>query len=381
MKKLISLILILLLTVGMIPLVHASGVDEAASAIRADNTFFIDAKRVVLHAYVIEEEIYVNLFETAIALIDTEKKFSLAWSEGGQALRIVSGRPYKAIGVNKAGTLPQAARAENVNIKVFLDGENIEITSFKVENEIYFNLRQIVRAMDFNIISNTDDSNIELITDTPYQELPLRKIDPDLPMIALTFDDGPVRYTNEILDILEEHEVVATFYVIGTQVNRATNTLLRAVELGNEIGNHTMNHVNLRNLSYDGVHRQLVNANTRIEEVTGIAPLSMRPPFGELNNNVRNVSAALGMPIIIWSIDPLDWLTKDAGRTYTHIIERVKDGDIILLHDTHSSTVRATARLIPALLDMGFQFVTVSELFQYKEVESTPGRSYSSVRG
>jgi len=150
--------------------------------------------------------------------------------------------------------------------------------------------------------------------------------------------------------------------------------------MGCEIGNHSMNHVNLRNVSADAVHRQIASANAAIAAITGVTPHSIRPPFGEVNNNVRNMAAGLGMPIVMWSVDPLDWLTTSSQTTYSRVMEKVQDGDVILLHDTHASTVRATAMLIPALLDKGFQLVTVSELFHYKEIEPVLGIVYGAIR-
>jgi len=381
MKKIVTLLLITIIICG-VPFAHIAQAVETAEAKRVQSVFFLDEKPVNFHAYDIEKEIYVNLFEAATVLSGTAKEFSLAWGAGGKTLKIVSDRAYKAIGVNKAGAYADTVIAKQAHITVLLDGEEIELTSFSINNDVYFNLKQFAKALDFNVVTGFDEDTVELVTGSPYEELPIYKrgIDPSLPMIALTFDDGPVRFTNQILDILEKHEVVATFYVIGSQVKKEEETILRAVELGNEIGNHTMNHRNLAKQSDEGIRRQIVDANSVIESVTGVAPRTMRPPFGEINASVRNGMAWLGIPIIFWSIDPLDWLTLNADTTYTRIMNQVRDGDIILLHDTHAPTVSATARLVPALIEKGYQFVTVSELFEYREVNPVSGRVYSAVR-
>jgi len=375
--------MIILIIAAMMPFMGITASAEAASAIKTDSIFYVDETHVSFRSYTIDDSIYVCIFELAIALSGSEKQFSLAWSAGGQALRIISQRPYMAIGVSRTYTYPATANAALTGITVLLDGEETDLTSYKIGNDIYFNLKQFAKALDFNVVTQTDLSTVELITDTPHKEDTInygRNIDPSLPMVALTYDDGPVRYTSSILDILEEYGVVATFYVIGSQVEREKDTILRMVELGNEIGNHTMNHRNLRRLTYGGVQSQLREANNAVEKITGIVPYTMRPPWGETGSTSRDAVAELGMPIMLWSVDPQDWLTKNAYTTYNRVMERVKDGDVILLHDTHESTIRATAMLIPALLERGYQLVTVSELFYYKDVDPVMGRVYGAIR-
>ena len=222
---------------------------------------------------------------------------------------------------------------------------------------------------------------IEPLYDTDVYINVASRIDPSLPMIALTFDDGPGGLTDKVLDLLELHGVVATFYVIGNQVERNRETVLRAFNLGCEIANHTWSHSSLDQISADGIRSQLMNTNTAIESITGSPPLHMRPPFGRINSEVKNVTRELGLPIILWSIDPSDYLQ---GRTseaiYELIMEDVKDKDIILLHDIHERTIRATEWLIPSLIERGFQFVTVSELMHFSDITLDPGDSYRHAR-
>ncbi|MCL2628097.1 MAG: polysaccharide deacetylase family protein [Oscillospiraceae bacterium] len=382
-KKLLALILLICMSAFVMPLVSTAETPELAEAVRADGMFFVDGKNVKLRAYEIEENIYVNLFEVALALNDTEKQYSLAWRMGGQALRIIGGMQYRAIAVSLARANINRSDAIQTKTAVFLFNEEIEVTSYKVGTDTYFNLKEFAKAMDFNIVTCPEEGSVELVTGMPYEEdlIIRRNIDPELPMVALTFDDGPVKYTDQILDILERHDAVATFYVIGSQVNTWKDTMLRAVEMGCEIGNHTMNHRNLRKQNDDGIRRQIVDANDAIEAITGVKPLTMRPPWGEMNDTSRAAMGWLGMPIVTWSIDPLDWLTKDAYTTHSRVMEAVRDGDIILLHDTHSSTVTATSLIVSSLLNRGYQLVTVSELFHFKEVDPVAGRTYTAVRG
>jgi peptidoglycan/xylan/chitin deacetylase (PgdA/CDA1 family) len=152
--------------------------------------------------------------------------------------------------------------------------------------------------------------------------------------------------------------------------------ILRAFDSGNEIANHSWSHPQLSRLSHGQIRSELQRTNDIIEEVTGVAPNNMRPPYGAMNNNVINVSGELGLSLIIWSVDPEDWRYRNSGRIYNHVMTNVRDGDVILLHDLYESTAAAAVRLIPSLLARGFQLVTVSELFYYTGLEMEPGVVY-----
>ncbi len=183
--------------------------------------------------------------------------------------------------------------------------------------------------------------------------------------VALTYDDGPSKYTNQILDCLESYNAKATFFVVGTNVNRYPDILRRAHSLGMEIGNHTVNHPNLKNLSASAVASEINTNAAYIESATGARPDIVRPPYGSYSQ--ATLSAA-GKPFILWSIDTLDWKTRNADKTVNAVLSKVKDGDIILMHDLYSATANATERIVPALIDMGFDLVTVSELASRKGI-------------
>ncbi len=181
--------------------------------------------------------------------------------------------------------------------------------------------------------------------------------------VALTYDDGPSRYTPQILDCLEKYGAKATFFVVGNSVYAYPDALRRAHELGMEIGNHTMNHSRLTSISSSAVMSQINSNANVVENVTGVRPQLVRPPYGSYNNSV--ISAA-GLPFILWSIDTLDWKTRNAQKTVNAVLSEVSDGDIILMHDLYLPTVQATQILVPRLIEMGFDLVTVSELAERK---------------
>ena len=201
---------------------------------------------------------------------------------------------------------------------------------------------------------------------------------PRQPMVALSFDDGPSAYTDSILDILEQYNSRATFFVLGPQMMARPATAKRAFELGSEVANHTWNHLRLPHLSDAEIIREIQSASTAIESLTGYSPPMFRPPFGMSCERLVRISTELGYAIVKWTLDPVDWRYRDADIVYNSIMSQVEDGSVILLHDTRPTTAAAMKRVIPRLIEKGFQLVTVSELLYYFYGELEPGRIYGS---
>ena len=184
--------------------------------------------------------------------------------------------------------------------------------------------------------------------------------------VALTFDDGPSFYTDGLLDILREHDVRATFFVLGTQVRIQSETVARMFREGHQIGNHTWDHPNLTNMPDEQIQEQLRLTDDLIVQLIGEPTPFLRPPYGAYNDRVL---AASGLPIIFWSVDPLDWRDRDAAIVAARIME-APVGAIILAHDIHKSTVDAVPAIIDALRGRGIAFVTVSKLFEPEELHA-----------
>ena len=199
----------------------------------------------------------------------------------------------------------------------------------------------------------------ELEPETPAA--PERVVDPSRPMVALTFDDGPhPEFTDQILDILEENRAVATFFEVATNLHKDPDAVRRAADLGCEIGSHSYRHANLGKMSPEAIQADLAAADELFVQVLGQAPTLLRPPYGSLNGALKSSS---GRALVTWSIDPQDWLSKDAGKVVAHVESFDDlDGQVILLHSIYGSTVEATRVLVPWLLEQGYQLVTVSEL-------------------
>jgi len=203
-------------------------------------------------------------------------------------------------------------------------------------------------------------------------------IDPSKPMIALTFDDGPSKYTSQILDILERYGVRATFCVVGNLVNARKDTIGRASGLGCEIIGHSWDHRDLSKLTAGEIKKQLNDTSAAIESVTGIYPKLYRPPYGAVSSALKNTSAELGYALINWSIDPLDWSNRNADMVYKEIMTNVNNRAIVLSHDLYGSTADAMERVIPELISRGYQLVTVTELMYYSGKTLEAGVVYNS---
>ncbi|MCL1862399.1 MAG: polysaccharide deacetylase family protein [Defluviitaleaceae bacterium] len=193
-------------------------------------------------------------------------------------------------------------------------------------------------------------------------------------MISLTFDDGPTTHTVRVLDALEKFGVNATFFVEGRKIKGNEEILKRCHAMGNEILPHTWNHPDLRKLSPDEIKKELTDTTELIRSVIGDVRIDMyRPPYGYFDDKVKEVSAEMGLSLINWSIDPLDWENKNPDIIYDRVMEYLHDGAIILCHDAYDSTGEAVERLLPVLTEK-HKLVTVSELLGAFTLQ--PGKVY-----
>lgn len=209
---------------------------------------------------------------------------------------------------------------------------------------------------------------------TYSKEVKSGNIDPNKKMVALTYDDGPGdASTTRILNVLEKYNAKATFFVVGSRVDSYSYNLVRAHNLGCQIGNHTYSHINLPSYSDSSIRNEISKTDAVVKKYTGVTPTIARAPGGSTNQRARN---AAGKPFIQWSIDTRDWEHRNASRTISIIKNNVRDGSIILMHDIHAPTASASETIIPWLLDQGYQLVTVSELMRYRGIEMHSGGIY-----
>ena len=196
------------------------------------------------------------------------------------------------------------------------------------------------------------------------------------PRIALTFDDGPGEYTDELLDCLEENNAHATFFMLGQNVGSWQSTVQRMVDIGCEIGNHTWDHPSqtLLNMSMDDVLAEFQKTDDALKEACGQISTVARAPYGAANQDIFD---AVQKPFFMWSLDTEDWKLMDATADYNAVMNGdLTDGTIILMHDIHEPSVQAALKLIPDLTAQGYKLMTVSELAAAKNV-TLQNTSYS----
>lgn len=201
-------------------------------------------------------------------------------------------------------------------------------------------------------------------------------VDPSRPMVALTFDDGPQPSVgNRIMDCLAQYGGKATFFMVGDRVGSYKTEVQRMVAEGHEVANHTMNHKYLQKLGAAQIQAQVNQGNDAIQAACGVRPTLLRLPGG---NHNATVMANAGMPMIQWNVDTLDWKTRNADKTVAAVLNNVKDGDIILMHELYAATGDAVLRIVPELHKRGFQMVTVSQMAAAKGKTLEAGKLYSS---
>lgn len=240
------------------------------------------------------------------------------------------------------------------------------------DSNIYsYDLDSFMIDLDSSTISMvyTEVFNYDIITN--------KKINNSDKLIALTFDDGPNYNTGKVLDVLAKYNVNATFFVLGSKVKDNKKILKREYDSGMEIGNHTFNHLLLTKYKENVIKDEIDKTSSVIFEVTGRYPKLLRPSYGVYNNIVKKIG---NMPIIIWDIDTLDWKYHNSKRIASRVINKVKDGDIILMHDIYSATANSLNIIIPELQNRGYTFVTIPELFYYKEITLEKGMVYGYAR-
>lgn len=240
------------------------------------------------------------------------------------------------------------------------------------DSNIYsYDLDSFMIDLDSSTISMvyTEVFNYDIITN--------KKINNSDKLIALTFDDGPNYNTGKVLDVLAKYNVKATFFVLGSKAKDNKKILKRAYDSGMEIGNHTFNHLLLTKYKENVIKDEIDKTSSVIFEVTGRYPKLLRPSYGVYNNIVKKIG---NMPIIIWDIDTLDWKYHNSKRIASRVINKVKDGDIILMHDIYSATANSLNIIIPELQNRGYTFVTIPELFYYKEITLEKGMVYGYAR-
>jgi len=258
--------------------------------------------------------------------------------------------------------------AEGKYVKIG-ETKNLSYTDKKGKKNafLYYKVRAVYKQ-DGKTIASSYSSSYKVLS---------RYVNPKKKMVALTFDDGPSKYTKKIVDCLYKYDSAATFFVVGNRINSYKSVVKHTADRGCEVANHSYSHPILTGLSSKSIKSQISKTNKKIKSVTGQTPKLVRVPGGGFNSKVKK---AVDMPIIQWSDDTLDWKTRSKSKTVNYVMKHVQDGDIILMHDLHEPTMKAALELIPKLKKKGYQIVTVSELAKYKGYKLKDGKVYYSFR-
>lgn len=195
--------------------------------------------------------------------------------------------------------------------------------------------------------------------------------------IAITFDDGPSSYTDRLLECLKENNAKATFFMVGQEISNFPDTVKKMSKLEMELGNHTYSHIKLTNLSQEVISSEIAKTDQLLLELTGQGATVVRPPFGSINDAVE---AEVETPMILWSVDTLDWELQDTQKIVQAVLDNAGDGEIILLHDIFKETVDAAEIFIPKLIEEGYELVTVHQLAEVHGVDLKNGIAYGSMK-
>ena len=197
-------------------------------------------------------------------------------------------------------------------------------------------------------------------------------------LIAFTFDDGPSYIgTNKLLDNLDKYNARVTFFVLGSRVNNYKDTLTKAYKMGNTIGSHTYSHSNLLKLDNYSVMDEIKKTNETIKNITGSEAIYLRPPYGNINSDIKNIS---NMYTILWDLDTEDWKYKDKNRIADYIVSNAHDGAIVLLHDLYETSVDGALLAMERLEKEGYAFVTIDEMIKIKNIQLDINKSYYQIK-
>lgn len=255
------------------------------------------------------------------------------------------------------------------------DNDNLYYLTFY---KYFWNDNMVSDGSDSFVI-DTSNNSVSRINKTNYEYDVVinRKIDKSKKMIALTFDDGPNYNTSKVIDVLNKYDIKATFFVLGSRAINNKGILKKMADSGMEIGNHTYNHLLLTKYDENKIRSEIEDTSEVIYSATKKRPKLLRPSYGSVNNKIKKVA---NMPIIIWDIDTLDWKYHNSKRITSRVVNKVRDGDIILMHDIYSASLNALSNIIPILQDNGYEFVTIDELFYYKGISLENGKVYGYAR-
>ena len=264
--------------------------------------------------------------------------------------------------------------SDNVK-KTFLLREN-ELVIYYSEYEIEPGVEKLLYlTVNYNEIKDYVD--FPMILDNDYEKENGYDYTNAKKSVAFTFDDSPnPNKTNKILNSLNDNHFHATFFVVGNKAIYNKDLLINIKNQGNEIGSHSYEHSNMSKMSDEELIADYNTMNTIYHNIFQEDLKLIRPPYGSLKAKQLNVVNA---SYILWSVDTNDWRYRNSDYIVNYVLDNIKDGDIILFHDSYDSTVQAIEKLLPILYSKGYQVMSVSELFKLKGIELENNKIYHNA--
>ena len=202
-------------------------------------------------------------------------------------------------------------------------------------------------------------------------------IDPNKKHIALTFDDGPGKYTSNLVGYLNDGFAHATFFMQGKNLNSYKEAVIDVNNQGSEVAYHSYAHKYFTKQTVAEIRSDLEKSNNILTSIIGETFKLVRPPYGSISDETKTT---LNMPFILWNIDTEDWKNKDSEYLKNYVLEHITENDIILFHDIHETSVEAIPELLKELYVRGYQVVTVSELASINNKTLEAGVAYRSMK-
>ena len=187
-------------------------------------------------------------------------------------------------------------------------------------------------------------------------------------LLVLTFDDGPSKYTKELLDFLESTNTSATFFLLGEQAEKYLDIVLRESSNNNLVCIHSYTHKFFTKISKEEVLEQINKTSNIIQDITSITPKYIRVPYGILDDNVKETLKEVNLENVLWTVDSLDWKLKNKEQVVEYIKQNTTGNDIILMHDILQSSIDAAKEIITYYNEQGYEFVTIDEFLKIKEI-------------
>ena len=312
----------------------------------------------------------VNIYIDELAAAKRSRKRSR--SIGSQAIKASAQKskpPKRAAKSSTSATIITTRQQHSFFYRL-----NIRFPWLKLVAVLVIGVTVVLDLLDFTI-SKTDNpyDRIKVAPMSHHVKATERTLE-GKKLVALTFDDGPSAVTTPtLLDLLTEKDLPATFFMLGSMARANPDIVKRIEKDHHEIASHTMYHQNLVSLPADVARADIDEAKATISSILGHDPTYTRPPYGNYNDTVI---ASVGTPIILWSVDSEDWRSKDPSAIVSVVMSEIYDGSIILMHDIYPATVDAIPTLVDTLRNAGYEFATLSELAEAKNIPLNAGEVY-----